>query len=330
MTQPTLSNISAAIAPTSPVFIVGAPRSGSSLLYRILQRHSHFHLQNHLDKAGIELTETKIFDSPYQSYAADPGSTSQFMLDNDNCYRAFRTATAPIQKFHASIPAKQLYQKIARRTHFHRGAVWKALKNDRLVHAYFYYAQQARRADRLVEKTPTHIYRLPEMRASFPRAKYLFIHRHPIDVFTSYRRRLKNSLDLGIESDRLSWLQISPSRFSRNYASYMRLALKAQQTDPQNFKMVRYDDLVADPPGTLTGVFDFIGEDFEPQCIPDDDTRNDASAKVNPLRKTLLSKIEATTKQWQDYISDREVAAIERQLARTMASTHYHSYLPAT
>ena len=56
--------------------------------------------------------------------------------------------------------------------------------------------QKARGVNRILEKTPAAIYHLPEINATFPCAKKLFIHRHPIDVFTSYRRRLKKSVDL--------------------------------------------------------------------------------------------------------------------------------------
>ena len=45
----------------SPVFIVGAPRSGTSLLYRILQHHSSLKLQNIQNSSKVQLTESLIF-----------------------------------------------------------------------------------------------------------------------------------------------------------------------------------------------------------------------------------------------------------------------------
>jgi hypothetical protein len=46
----------------SPVFIVGPGRSGTSLLYRMLQKHPVFEPQN--CAAGVDLTESQVFSAP--------------------------------------------------------------------------------------------------------------------------------------------------------------------------------------------------------------------------------------------------------------------------
>lgn len=53
--QLTLSQLRYFIQNESPVFIVGAPRSGTSLLYRSLQKHSSFKLQDSIGDKGVNL-----------------------------------------------------------------------------------------------------------------------------------------------------------------------------------------------------------------------------------------------------------------------------------
>jgi hypothetical protein len=50
----------------NPVFIVGPARSGTSLLYRILQKHPVFVPQNRL--VSVDLTESRVFSDPDTIY----------------------------------------------------------------------------------------------------------------------------------------------------------------------------------------------------------------------------------------------------------------------
>jgi hypothetical protein len=78
--------ISATMKGSSPVFIVGEARSGTSILYRTLQRHSSFRpLRTNLVETEIfsHLRRTFLFGTTY------PESLIRFMLDDEAVYRDF-------------------------------------------------------------------------------------------------------------------------------------------------------------------------------------------------------------------------------------------------
>ena len=74
-----LLRISADMQRSSPVFIVGEARSGTSILYRTLQKHSSFRpRQTNLAETNIfaHLRRTFMFGQSY------PETLRQFMLDD--------------------------------------------------------------------------------------------------------------------------------------------------------------------------------------------------------------------------------------------------------
>ena len=60
---------------------------------------------------------------------------------------------------------------------------------ESVLAAFVRHALATRRCHRLLEKTPSHIDRAEWILDSLPEAQMLFIHRHPVDTYASYRRR---------------------------------------------------------------------------------------------------------------------------------------------
>jgi hypothetical protein len=46
-----------------------------------------------------------------------------------------------------------------------------------------------RASQRVLEKTPRHVEHIDKLFHCFPKAQMLYIHRHPVDVYSSYVRR---------------------------------------------------------------------------------------------------------------------------------------------
>src|SRR5918993_578669 len=194
-----LWRVSRAMKAASPVFIVGEARSGTSLLYRTLQKHPSFrpHRQNLVETdAFSHLRRTFMFSRTY------PDPLRRFMLEDEAAWRAFLRTIRPIRAVSAVwAPVNYvLRDRVA--------WLWHANLHQLVLRAYFFYAWQARGCGRLLEKTPTNSLHLPRLVATFPRARFLYIHRHPVDVFTSYRRRA--ALD-----PQASWANIRLDEFCR-------------------------------------------------------------------------------------------------------------------
>ncbi|MFM7437162.1 MAG: sulfotransferase, partial [Snowella sp.] len=106
----------------SPVLIVGAPRSGTSLLYRILQKHSSFKLPG--DDISVNLVESNIFSKPYNLSEANKLS---YLLDKREIYDKFLTETQGIRQYQNLIAAEFIFGKLYRKEKFSalRKLTWK-------------------------------------------------------------------------------------------------------------------------------------------------------------------------------------------------------------
>jgi Sulfotransferase family len=321
-----LSEVSAAMKQESPVFIVGAPRSGTSILYRTLQNHSSFKPQNCKNSLGVELTESNIFKAPYSIYAGEGSDAFAYLLSDPYQYQQFVDLIQPILTYQQLLLGKELLQKaipsLAFLTPSLRALLWKTTKNDILVRAFLYYAKQSRGVKRILEKTPQHISRLPEIKETFPDAKLLFMPRHPIDVFSSYRRRLQDSIQSGMDKRSLKWLEISPQQFCRKYASSTQLALNEWRIHPESFMLVCYEDFTRNTQAVTQQILTFLDEVYEEGCIAETKPKaTDWGADPN-----LFGAIKSSTKKWQDFIDESEAQFIETRLSAIMQQLNYERY----
>lgn len=317
----TLSNTLNFIKSESPVFIVGAPRSGTSLLYRILQHHSSFKLQQYQNPSKVELTESLIFQNPYKILGSEQ---LDYMLNNKEKYNEFLDSTQWIRKYQKTVLAQKIVPRILAKSNSSliKEVVWKLTMTHFLVGAFFYYAKQARNVKRIIEKTPQSIFMLPEIKKTFPNAKLLFIYRHPIDVFSSYKKRFKITQKLNNNQSSLGWLKITKEKFCQDYELSIDLALKEKDKNPQQFMMIAYETLVESSQETISKICNFINEPFEEQCLVQNESKS-VDWKVDP---DLFGKINKQTKNWTEFIDEEEGQFIENRLNTTMNLLNYSNY----
>ncbi len=328
-----LYKISEQMKQESPVFIVGVPRSGTTILYRTIQQHINFSIANSNQPSKVQLSETSVFKNPYNTYANQESYTNsdsepfQFMMRNSEFQEQFNEVTEPIQKFQRYFWGKGLLQKSLSKIRLVpeslRPTLWSSMKNDLLVRSFFYFSKQSRGTQRLVEKTPKHIFYLPEIRQTFPKAKIIFVSRHPVDVFSSYRMRLKVSLDKNIDPRDLSWLQISPQAFCHQYSTQLKIALREARLHPDSFTIISYEDFTNNLRGTLENLSNFLGEKFNDNCIPKDE-KNQVEKKLD---LHVWGNITKKTKNWQDFVNWEDATYIENKLAAMMTALRCRSYV---
>ena len=328
-----LHKISEQMKQESPVFIVGVPRSGTTILYRTIQHHTNFSITNSNQPSKVQLSETAVFKNPYNTYIKKEDYTNsdsepfQFMMKNSEFQEEFNKVTEPIQKFQRFFWGKELFQKSLSKIRLipesSRTALWSSMKNDLLIRSFFYFAKQSRGTQRLIEKTPTHIFYLPEIRQTFPKAKIIFVFRHPIDIFSSYRMRLKVSLDKNVDPRDLDWLKISPQAFCDQYSVQLKIALREAKLNPDSFMMISYEDFTNNLQMTLGNLSNFLGEKFDNNCIPKDE--NDLVEKKLDLH--VWGNITKNTKNWQDFVNWEDAAYIEYKLSEMMNKLRCRSYV---
>lgn len=309
-----LDDIRAAMRGAEPVFIVGCPRSGSSLLYRTLLKHSAFTSPD-LRAADPfqQISETYIFRHAGASHRIPRDGQpflQDYMLGDENCYRAFLEAIEPVRRLHRWGPSV-VGPYLAR----HSTAVWKLGRNPDVVQAFFYYAHRARGGRRILEKTPYHHLYMRMMEVAFPRCRLLIVFRHPIDVYTSYRKRYQR--EPGAQ-----WADLSFRDFCRRYAQTVRIVDAYRRRGGRALLELRYEELTERPEAELGRVLEFLGEPFEANLVGEaSDPR--ASWDVDPH---LFGAIVQKTKAWQEFLTAAEAAEIEDRLAEAMIQLGYRRY----
>ncbi|MFO1076119.1 MAG: sulfotransferase [Planctomycetota bacterium] len=216
-------------AEESPVFIVGLPRSGTSILFRALMQLPAFATRvEDVAESGI-----MQFANRAHELAADGGDFGPFafMLRDTAEFERFLEAIGPQRRRH-----RRLQRLLGRRgaQALARSAFgWRAGGNDRVLRAFVRHAAAARGAARLVEKTPTDVRFAGRMLAAFAAARAICIVRHPVDTFASYRRRL--------ERENAAWLRITPPEFALGWRRDAGRAHALARSAPA-FTVSRYEE----------------------------------------------------------------------------------------
>jgi hypothetical protein len=196
-------------------------------------------------------------------------------------------------------------------------SIWKLSPNPYIVRTYFRRAAAARGVTRLIEKTPNHIKYVGELDIAFPRARYLYIHRHPVDVYASYRRRsLVNAR---------RWANQTVTGFCQSYGGSALRAIECATQRPESFLMISYDRLTLEPSAEMRTICQFLGEPFEPTMLLPPESRDELTQDPH-----LFRPIAQTTKDWRDYLSETDAARIEDTLGSCMDALGYAGYTVAS
>jgi hypothetical protein len=306
-----LRRISQAELGTSPVLIVGEARSGTSILYRALQKHEAFRPRR------TNLWESHLMRHIGQAASFGPGqprSMFGYMADSAEHYDAFLDSIGSLR------PLLRLGETTLRIAGGHRrgmGKVWAATGHPHVVRSYFHHARHARGVERILEKTPGHIMHVGRLLRCYPDARLIYIHRHPVDVYSSYVRRAQ--LDPGTRD----WAEMSWRAFADRWKRNSKLALSAARRWPGSLLLIAYEEFTRDPESEMRRICGFVGEPYDPELVierqPDYERR-----KADPH---LFGHITTKTKDWADYLSAEDAAALQHRLRHVMAELSYQPYL---
>jgi hypothetical protein len=227
-------------APASPLVVVGLPRSGSTLLTRVLNDSPDLFVVNDLYYLQ-EVDALEAFDGITADKAA---KLAGFLMAK---LRA-RSARDEKRGFVASLLLSE--ESLARIEDDARrlaagGASWAKLLEGVLAAA-------AREEGKRIwgYNTPQDFLHLERLERAFPEARFLFLVRHPHATLESY----KNVSDDGNDRRRYHpWVQ----------ASLWKLCARAyREAAPgreDRLHLVRYEDLVADPAAAIERIGAFLG-----------------------------------------------------------------------
>ena len=256
-----------------PFFILGAPRSGTSLIARMLNSHSDIAVPD----------ETKIFQTfvpllPLYGDLRQPGRLQRLVADVVAWRWVQRLPNPP----HSDV----VMERVARPE---LGAVFEAVLSV--------WAEQQGKA-RWGDKTPNNLYFWPFIEASFPRAAIVHILRDGRDVALSQIKAPFGPKTMATAAER--WVGF-----------VKRLRAIGERFGSNRYVEIRYEDLLARPHATMTQVLQFIGQQFDPAVLQfhldarpvDTDPVNDAN-----IQRPLLTD---NTGKWKSAVERREIEVFE-------------------
>jgi hypothetical protein len=285
----------------TPLFIVGEPRSGTTILYRSIQAHPEF-----TPHPGVDLTES-------QAMALLPGLLRR---RDDDPFRlaAYLHSVEALAAVAADIEPLSRRRLAVRRLAGRRATLlkpWLASGEHHVVRRYFIEAARRRGARRLADKSPDHLAWVRHLGVALPTAQFVVVVRHRVDVYSSYLRRYS------IDPEHSAWAKMAPDAFARRWESSVRLAMSLAASSSR-LLLVRYEDLTTDPEPVIRRVLTHAGVDFDPACLLGADPH-----RHSPIDPYLFEPITPRTKDWVDYLQPGTAQALQHSLAAAMAEVGY-------
>ena len=211
-----------------PVFIVGTPRSGTTLLRLLLNNHPQIAIP---DETNIMAW---LYKKPSQPRVFLPKASS-----------AGNLATA----FGVDLAAE--FDSLARHKR-------PRARRDKVAWFFGRYAHQ-RGKEYWGDKTPGHAQYVRELKDLFPEGTIVFMLRDPRAVVASFLRYRESSL----RSEADFWICDTIEEAIKSYRHYIRPAIEFAE----QLELVRYEDLVAQPMNILRDLCNQLGLDFTPEML---------------------------------------------------------------
>jgi len=210
-----------------PIFIAGPDRSGTTLLYAILASHPNISMSR----------RTNFWRWFYERYGD--------LSDKDNFERLLD---------------KMLHYKRIKPLHPDGERIRRDFwQGDDPSYGRVFALFQQHNAERVGkprwgEKSLHTEHYIDQVLSEFPNAKFIHMSRDPRDRYASVRKRFgKDNPRLGASTAR--WL-LSTKAANRNMKNY-----------PDQYVIIRFEDLAAKPEQTAKAMCNFIGEEFSPQML---------------------------------------------------------------
>jgi hypothetical protein len=287
--------------PQNPIFIVGYPRSGTTLLQRLL------------------VTQQGLYSFPETHYF----SIIEKHLQSDDQDNIVPPCLDTVYQL--------IYEKMKfELTKKEKDSFFKAAKNKKLTSKYIFEYITARflllqysginqkTPWRWIEKTPTHANFLDSILGMYPSAQVIHVLRHPVPAIFSRKFKLPFDKEKPVTKLAHAW-----NRLEENMQ-------KSKQKYTSSIHTTRYEDLIQQMEAELKIIAGFLNIRFDPSLIVklSQDKVNDPLILPFETWKQIDKNqtIKNTNTSYKYRIDQKDVDAIEGIVGQKMNKHGYYSY----
>jgi hypothetical protein len=283
----------------APIFVVGANRSGTTLLRLILNAHSRIaipeelvYVTAHTGNRGIDQWRDPGYTQDHYRFFIE-----RFLEDNAETL--------------APLDLDALADRIASST-------TPNLRSPYQMALEAWARQQGK--ERWGEKTPSNIFYAEHILDMFPDAQFIHLIRDP-------RAGVASMQNVRFFPNDLIFNALNRKKYLTTGQSHLEKCVPANQR-----LIVRYEDLVRHPESVTESICSFLGEDFEPSMLEfykesKRYMKEEAAQSFNQAATQPISSSKAS--KWKERLEPRAVAAIENVCRAQMARYGYaRSNLP--
>ena len=269
------------MAQNSPIFIVGAPRSGTTLLTQFLCNHPSIYVFN----------ETLFYDFSIANniYQIKPGRMQELVTSHlferldarltgkrDNKY-GFGGRFTNTEAEHIKLEFTDFLADPS------EGATPVAL-----LQKFLELAAKHKGRKRWGEKTPNHVFHLNQITRDFPGVKIIHIIRHPLAFLKSYKYAWRQPGG-SMQTRHLYHPIISSMLWRRSVGAFNHFKSSHHEA---SFYEVKYEELVSQPVSVAKGICNFIEEPFCKQMVEVKSSNTSFPNSAEPLTEVEKSLCE--------------------------------------
>jgi hypothetical protein len=268
----------------SPIFVFGAPRSGTTLLRLILNAHPKISIPEEM-----HFFKSTMFGAPIEMWERDISLSQEMMQEMHS-----------MLKFMANDTGMDYLQNVenlyGEGTHFSLKDLYGTLSSEFLKRSG---------KERWGEKTPENILYADIVHDMFPSGKFIIMRRDPRAVISSMNDVYFYPSDTGLNL--LNYIFYCENGYSR--------AEKALKNT--GYLEIYYEDLISAPEQTVKTVCSFLGEDYDPAMLDfhltsSSSMSGNASSFYNQKAKSPISK--DSIDSWKEKLSPADQFLINQVL----------------
>lgn len=276
-------------APSRPIFVVGAPRSGTTLLRYMLCSHPRIYLppeSNFLPRFFRRRPRTAMRREDAVRVLEVISTYEPFWRDWTGPPPDPETLLAGIEPITPAALLDALYARYA----------------------------AAHGAERWGDKSPNYASHIGLIDTMFPDAQIVHVVRDGRDVAASSLEAYRGA----------RFFYVDPYYAGRNWQMLVGRAMRqGLRLGPDRYLQVRYEDLTADPPGQLRSLCAFLGEQYDPAMAVPSREASLHHHKEGIHRRVLEPVTTASTGAWRSRVPPRDQPVVQRAAGPLLPALGY-------